>query len=338
MDGSGPLSALVAAGEATSGKARVFSRDEVFPAEGTWCDLIPMDSTVEYVFIPLSSLPLPESAAGLGRGAMCFVLAADDLGAAGAWDLPLRASFAASLIGLSMALQGPPRESGTLSITGRERLRLLSRFMSSVAHEIKNPLTGIAAGVQYLARKAQAGLEGDETVEFILSEINRLNRIVDDLYRIARPPELVLQQIDLKSILGKSLICLSEGVTSKRIVVEQHIETEIPEIEADPDRLQQVFINIIKNAVEASPEGGTVRLEMSRGESRVIIRVTDGGRGIGREEMEKVFDPFYSTKERGSGLGLCVSQRIIDEHGGSIRIETPAGGGTSFVIEIPIRR
>ena len=138
--------------------------------------------------------------------------------------------------------------------------------------------------------------------------------------------------------MGKSLICLSEDITGKRLVVEQGLDGEMPDVEADADRLQQIFINIIKNAIEASPEGGTLKVETSVCGSMAVFRVTDTGPGISREDKTKIFEPFYSTKEKGSGLGLCISQRIVDEHGGSIKIETPAGGGASFVIEVPIRR
>jgi signal transduction histidine kinase len=429
LDTGGVLSGLLAAREPSVGKAKVFSGDEVFPAGESWCDLIPMDISVPYVFIPLCSLPLPgDTGDAQSNESRRCILAIQDAGAAPDPALVLKASLSASLARFLLALTAWHRYRNTLSIlisilneegysigfvgadgnlhqkygngmdrvtadllakirsrsgtdqvmelapedadnwearaypigeptadlqhlvavreskgpshiqARRERLKLLSRFVSSVAHEIKNPLTGIAAGVQYLARKAQPGFEGEETVEFILSEINRLNRIVDDLYKIAKPPQLTFQTVKVKEILGKSLICLSEDITRKRLVVEQHVDSEVPDFDADADRLQQIFINIIKNAVEASPEGGTIRLELSQHGSRAVIRVTDSGPGISPEDREKIFEPFYSTKERGSGLGLCISQRIVDEHGGGIRIETPPGGGTSFVIEIPIRR
>ncbi|MGD8629035.1 MAG: ATP-binding protein, partial [bacterium] len=218
-----------------------------------------------------------------------------------------------------------------------EKLRLLSRFMSSVAHEIKNPLTGISAGVQYLAKKLRPGLAEDETVEFILAEINRLNRIVDDLYKIARPPELVIMPINLNEVVGKSLLCLSELVAKKRLTVTQDLHEGIPEFDADPDRLQQILINIIKNAIEATPDQGDLFMETWTDELRAFVRISDSGPGIPDEAMEHLFEPFYSTKERGTGLGLCISQRIIDEHGGKIRVERPDRGGTSFVIELPLR-
>jgi two-component sensor histidine kinase len=436
LEPEGCVGGLVAGGEVKTGRAKVFSREEIFPAGGPWCDLIPMDSSVSYAFVPLGSLPFPGAAEGGGSRPVHFLLGVEEAETESGVTFPVRVVMAAALVALVLSrmegqqdrkalrvltdilmnegysigffdnkgnlgyrsgggfdrlpvdvlkpLLSPPdpadprgrsmvpAKSGGLEGAGdiailahpletpggarrllvalkertaesgvetrAERLRLMSRLMSTIAHEIKNPLTGIAAGIQYLARKMQPGLQEDETVQFILNEVNRLNRIVDDLYKIAKPPELVLGEVDLEDVLGRSLICLSEDVTRKRIVVEQRIDSDLPVIEADPDRLQQVWINIIKNAIEASPEGGVLALEITRSDSRVFLRISDGGPGIPDEDREKIFEPFFSTKERGSGLGLCISQRIIDEHGGTIRIETPDGGGTSFVIELPIRR
>jgi signal transduction histidine kinase len=441
LEGDGVIAGLIRGAAPATGRARLFSREEVFPRDAAWCDLVPMDSEVTYVFIPVSSLPLPETAdklTGPCRGS--FVLGAEDPGTDGESVLHLKTMLSTTLIGLALALRGRRYDRRLLGIltnllkeegysigfaddkgtvcekTGngfdriraesmehlrqqlarlagetdartprardltmpemedlkiwaypgsapgpdpsagvpvvvvkerefaaqirnrREKLKLLSRFISSIAHEIKNPLTGIAAGVQYLAKKMQAVMQEDETVDFILSEINRLNRIVDDLYKVAKPPQLVLTQVDLNSIVGRSLMCMSEDITAKRLMVTQNFDKALPEFEADADRIQQIIINVIKNAIEASPQGGTLSIETFTRDSRVGIRVTDQGPGISHEEREKIFEPFYSTKERGSGLGLCISQRIVDEHGGSIRIETPEAGGTSFVIELPIGR
>jgi len=437
LDSDGQIAGLINRAAPQAGKARVFSRHEVFPEDGAWCDLIPMDSEVAFVFVPIAGTPF-EDWAGTGE-APCrvFLLAAGDPGSDDESLLPLKAMLSASLVGFSLTLKRRRNDRRVLAVlrdllkeegysigfadaagrlvekdgsafgalkteaierlerelasqgseaggegskpkafaapegsnleitiypvtpssaapghmvvvkecdfaskvrTRKERLKLLSRFISSIAHEIKNPLTGISAGVQYLAKKIQPGVREEETVDFILNEINRLNRIVDDLYKAAKPPKLELQEIDLNDVAGRSLICLSEDVTRRRLAVSQNFDKALTEFEADPDRLQQVLINIIKNAIEASPEGGTIHIETSLQNGRATIRVTDEGEGIGPEDSERIFEPFYSTKDRGSGLGLCISQRIIDEHGGTIRVEAPDGGGTRFVIELPTGR
>jgi signal transduction histidine kinase len=437
LDGKGLLSKLITEAKATSGRGRVFARQEVFPSDGAWCDVVPMDSAVSFAFLPVDKLQIGASHRSkvLPEPPPRFILAINDDEAEDNTTFSLKTLACASLVGLfaaaieaqryaqvvdamtdlleregyslccvdedgrtldatggllngaqdamlsefclraaslDVAGQGAPQPRDLtgknhrgmtafaydlLSHEGRttrmvavrrdrstpeydsrsEKFRLLSRFMSSIAHEIKNPLTGIAAGVQYLAKKLQPGLAEDETVEFILAEINRLNRIVDDLYKIAKPPELVLQPVRINDVIAKSLLCLSEDILKKRLTVRQDLQDDIPEFEADADRLQQILINIVKNAIEATPEKSNLSVETTKTGSSVHIRVTDSGPGISDEAIERVFEPFYSTKQGGTGLGLCISQRIVDEHGGRIFIERPGGGGTSFVIELPLR-
>jgi len=229
-----------------------------------------------------------------------------------------------------------PEEADTRS--RREWLNLLGRFTSSIAHEIKNPLTGIGAGVQYLAKRLQPGATEADTVDFILAEIARLNRIVDDLYKIARPPQLVLAKTHLNNVVTKSLFGLSEDVVRKRLHVEQRLQPDMPTFDADPERLQQVLINLIKNAIEASPENGSIAIDTVADDTRVWVKVTDWGPGIPAGDRARIFEPFYSTKKGGTGLGLCISQAIVEEHGGKLSVESPPKGGARFIIEIPIAK
>lgn len=217
-----------------------------------------------------------------------------------------------------------------------EWLRLLGRFTSGIAHEIKNPLTGIAAGVQYLAKRLQPGVVEADTVDFILAEIARLNRIVDDLYKIARPPQLVLKSTSVNDVVAKSLFCLSEEIVKKRLDLVQRAEKQIPTFQGDPERLQQVLINVIKNAIEASPEGGRIEITTGCAGDSLTVRVRDSGQGVPEADRAKVFEPFFSTKKGGTGLGLCISQAIVDEHGGKMWLETPPEGGAVFVIDLPV--
>jgi signal transduction histidine kinase len=436
FESRGTLSRLISDGKPAGGTAKIFASDEVFPCDATWCDFIPMDSSVPYFFVPLKSLPLVGNPGENSGGSTRFVLVASADKAGENSGLGLKAVAVAGLVGrfpaaahsaespetfdplkallvaegysiclataegqviertgglfdeigfyeltrvleraagftsvssdtaggpYDIALQGAPeieavvypvmlhdRTDGFLVVlkrrrapqrhdTRNERLGLLSRFMSSIAHEIKNPLTGIAAGVQYLAKKLQPGATEDDTVAFVLAEISRLNRIVDDLYRIAKPPDLVPGNMNINDVVAKSLLSMSEEVLKKKISIEQDLRTDIPQFEADADRLQQVLVNIIKNAVEASSDMGKIYIQTAQEGPKATVRITDYGSGIPEEEWERVFEPFYSTKKAGTGLGLCVSQRIIEQHGGRIFIETAEMGGTAFVIELPVR-
>ncbi|MFZ1947538.1 MAG: ATP-binding protein [bacterium] len=251
-----------------------------------------------------------------------------------AFAYPIQAGQA-SPIYLVIAKRQGKRED---EIIRAEWLKLLGRFTSSIAHEIKNPLTGIAAGVQYLAKRTQPGVTEADTVSFILTEIARLDRIVDDLYKIARPPQLVLKPTSINQVIAKSVFCLSEDIARKRLRLEQRLTEDPQAFEADAERLQQVMINIIKNAVEASPEGGLLEIAASVDEARLTVRVKDSGPGVSAAESDRIFEPFYSTKKGGTGLGLCISQAILEEHGGRLLVESPPGGGACFVMELPLNR
>jgi signal transduction histidine kinase len=141
----------------------------------------------------------------------------------------------------------------------------------------------------------------------------------------------------MNEVVAKSLLSLSERILKKGLTVQQDLQSDLHQFEADADRLQQVIINIIKNAIEASPEKGEIRIETACGGSNIAVRITDSGPGILVEDRERIFEPFFSKKQDGTGLGLCISQRIVDQHGGSIYVEDVPQGGTTFVIELPIR-
>jgi signal transduction histidine kinase len=339
LEGRGIVSHLVAAARPAEGRAKIFSSEELFPGEGSWFDLVPMDSSVSYFFLPLDqvggSRPVERRE---DREAAEFILAADHEQPPDEARLPLKAIASAALVQLRRASgadqgQGQSREEDA----GRERMKLFGRFMSTVAHEIKNPLTGISAGVQYLSKRIESGACEQDTVDFILAEISRLSRIVDDLYKIAKPPELVLGPTRINDVVEKSLLCLSEAILTSRLSVRQDLDPEIPVFDADPDRLQQVIINIIKNAIEASPEGGSVEIRTGLDGASVVIAVGDTGPGIPDADRERILEPFYSTKEKGTGLGLSVSRAIVDAHGGTISAGTREEGGACFTIRLPIR-
>ncbi len=436
MGEGGTLSKLIIKGTAQGGRAKIFATGEVFPSDGNWCDVIPMDSAVSFFFMPTAALPRPMSSPELShaiQGNVTFVLAADTTKHEADHVLELKACLAASLLshaeappdaardqeilkllsqflgdeGYSLciadskgnlthrtredlrvaspeslsdiqrkilALEGSLETAGapleltscepdglraiayplTTSEAGpsyllilkghggaqegdfrKEWLKLLGRFTSSIAHEIKNPLTGIAAGVQYLAKRLQPGITEADTVDFILAEIARLNRIVDDLYKIARPPQLVLRKTSINEVITKSLFCVSEDIVRKRLRVEQKLQQDIPAFDADPERLQQVLINIIKNAIEASPENGKIDISTHLADGHISVNIKDSGPGVSDRDKTRIFEPFYSTKKGGTGLGLCISQAIVEEHGGKIRVESPLEGGASFTVGLP---
>jgi len=228
----------------------------------------------------------------------------------------------------------------------QDRLAALGRFTSSVAHEIRNPLTGIAAGVQYMAKAIGDGPQR-ENLDFILSEIRRLDRIVQDLFDVTHPRKLNLRAAPLEEAVRRAAQTLEPALQGRGITVEVAAAASLPAVPHDGDLLQQVFINLIKNAAEASADGATVRVSVAprpvsaRGRrtappAGVVARVTDHGSGISGEHLKHLFEPFFTTRAGGTGLGLYVCHEIIKRHGGALNVQSEIGRGTTFSVELPL--
>jgi two-component system nitrogen regulation sensor histidine kinase GlnL len=231
----------------------------------------------------------------------------------------------------------------------QDRLAALGRFTSSVAHEIRNPLTGIGAGVQYLARSlANNGPDSDpqaKSVEFILNEIRRLDRIVQDLFDITHPRALQRRTAPLEAIARRAVQSLAAALSERDVSVAVTVAPGTPPVPHDPDSIQQVFINLIKNAAEASPAGGTVEVAIgpashgrpgrAHAAQGVIARVADRGPGIASEHLATLFEPFFTTKPGGTGLGLYICHDIVKRHGGALTVQSEPGSGSVFTLELP---
>jgi PAS domain S-box-containing protein len=229
-----------------------------------------------------------------------------------------------------------------------DRLAALGRFTSSVAHEIRNPLTGIAAGVQYLSRDLPAEGPQREHLSFILSEIKRLDGIVQDLFDITHPRGLQLRTLPLEDTAGRAIQVLRALTEERGVTLSLEVTPRTPAVPHDADQLEQVLINLVKNAVEASAPGQRVRVTlepvgMPRGARRralgpvgVVLRVEDEGAGISSENLKTIFEPFFTTKPGGTGLGLYISHDIVKRHGGSLTVHCESGRGTTFSVELPL--
>jgi PAS domain S-box-containing protein len=229
-----------------------------------------------------------------------------------------------------------------------DRLAALGRFTSSVAHEIRNPLTGIGAGIQYLARALGGEEEHRENLEFILREIRRLDRIVQDLFEVTHPRGLQVRTSPVEETVRRAVQCLDALMRERGIRLALDAVPRTPAVPHDEDQLQQVLINLIKNAIEASRDGATLHIEVapaavSGGGSGphdavpgVAVRVRDEGHGIGADQLKTIFEPFFTTKPGGSGLGLYISHDIVKRHGGSLTVSSEPGRGTTFTVELPL--
>jgi signal transduction histidine kinase len=223
-----------------------------------------------------------------------------------------------------------------------------------MAHEIKNPLVSIKTFAQLLPERYQDSDFRETFSNLIGHEIDRIDSLVNQLLRFARPAKPVLKPMHVHDVLEKSLQLVGHRLYQKEIKLTRSWEADVDTIRADADQLEQVFLNFFLNAMEAMKHGGELRVETeiragnewmaaisgSNGDSSEVLRLTisDNGEGIRSEDIPHVFDPFFTTKDYGTGLGLSVVHGIIQEHGGQIEVESELKKGTSFHILLPLVR
>jgi signal transduction histidine kinase len=223
-----------------------------------------------------------------------------------------------------------------------ERLSSLGQLAAGVAHEIRNPLNAISMASQRLQRE-YLPCEEDKSQEFghltgvIRDEIRRLNVIIEEFLTFSRSRRLELRDFSLTEVIEKLVRLLGEEARARGVSLTLKMEQNVLMVPMDVDKLQQALINIIKNAMESIAGEGAVDIVVERqaGE-RAVIRISDTGSGLTPEEVEKIFNPDYTTKEKGLGLGLTIAHEIIRSHGGTIRVQSNVGRGTTFEVVLPI--
>lgn len=222
-----------------------------------------------------------------------------------------------------------------------DRLAALGEMSAVVAHEIRNPIAGIAAGVDYLTRNFPAGSAEAEGAAMVQNEIGRVNRILEDILFVARPLQLDFSPESISAIIEKVIERCQPQIATRDIKVHCSFDNNLPVVEVDYQRLDQVFNNLMLNAIQAVPDGGKIEFNGyvdHVDDDEITIRMLDSGAGIPAEIEAKVFDPFFTTKTKGTGLGLSIARRIVEAHGGSIKIDQSQSRGTQFVIKLPVNR
>ncbi|WP_278702399.1 two-component system sensor histidine kinase NtrB [Phocaeicola sartorii] len=227
-----------------------------------------------------------------------------------------------------------------------DRLAVLGELAAGAAHEIKNPLTSIRSTIQYLSNDFDVESEKGQMMHELLNETERINKIVQGLLSFARPSELNSMEINLEQLINQTLLLVNNTLKKQRIEVEFEYFTEQTTIMGDAEQLKQVCLNIILNAVEAMKENDeshprTLYISIEEGtlidvRSRyLLISFEDTGKGIDEEDIENVFNPFFTTKEEGTGLGLAICFGIINRHKGELEVRSTLGKGTCFTIKLP---
>ena len=216
-----------------------------------------------------------------------------------------------------------------------ERLAALGEMVAGVSHEIKNPLGIIQSTAELLGSLPDADETQKRLSGVIREESGRLNGIVTEFLDFARPQTPNLQETSLADILKKNLSFLEPELEKKGIRLEHNLDSRRFELRADPDLLYQAFLNILINALQAQEGGGTVTVQVSRERNAHRVEIRDRGRGIDEENLSKLFNPFFTTKEQGTGLGLSIVKKIVEGHNGRIDIQTRPGEGTTVVIRLP---
>src|SRR5881409_3224033 len=221
-----------------------------------------------------------------------------------------------------------------------ERLNALTLLAAGVAHEIGNPLNSLHIHLQLMERSVQklddgAKAELQHSIDVARSEVNRLDSIVTQFLRAIRPSRPQLRPENINAIVEEAVRFFTPEIQDRDIVVEQELRSDLPLLQLDRDQMKQAFYNVIKNSVEAMQRHGILRIRTDLDDTHVVIRLADTGGGMSAENLSRVFEPYFTTKPSGTGLGLLIVRRIVREHGGELSIESSQGEGLTLTIRLP---
>ncbi|MDI6710217.1 MAG: ATP-binding protein [Thermoanaerobacterales bacterium] len=216
-----------------------------------------------------------------------------------------------------------------------ENLAALGRLVTGLAHELRNPIGIIKATVQVMEK--DPGVAGVEEYAAVVKEqVNRQNRVLTELLEFGRPSRGVILRLNPADLLRSVLTFTESLFRQNRVALELHAPADLPAIQGDGEKLKQVFVNLVLNAVQAMPDGGTLRVVACGDREWVSISFQDTGRGIHAVDIGHIFDPYYTTRDGGHGLGLAISHQIIEMHGGRIEVESEPGKGATFTVVLPV--
>ncbi len=217
------------------------------------------------------------------------------------------------------------------------RMAAIGRLTSGVAHEVKNPINAIVVHLELLRNKLGDGnAPGSRHLEVIEAEIRRLDRVVQTLVDFSRPVELQLREQDLRGVIGDVLALATEELSTRNVILVDHMPAQPVIANVDADLLKQAALNVIENGAQAMPEGGKLEMTLEVDRKQAIISIADEGVGIPDEIRDRIFDLYFTTKSGGSGIGLAMTYRILQLHHGSIEVQSREGRGTEFRLRLPL--
>jgi two-component system sensor histidine kinase HydH len=218
-----------------------------------------------------------------------------------------------------------------------QRLASVGRLAAGVAHEIRNPLSSIKGFATYFKERYPDRPEDQQTADIMIQEVDRLNRVVGQLLEFAKPVPVKPKPVSLQALLNDSIKLIRDRAAEKDISIQTQNNSQVDEVRIDPDRINQVLLNLYLNAIDSMESGGELKVEISSDGQRrdIVIQVSDTGRGISRENISKIFEPYFTTKSTGTGLGLAIAHNIVEAMGGKITVMSDREVGTNFTVTLP---
>ena len=217
-----------------------------------------------------------------------------------------------------------------------QRLASLGSLAAGVAHEIRNPLSSIKGFATFFKERYRDNPEDRKTAEIMIQEVERLNRVISQLLEFARPTDVNRQWISIQGVIQHTLKMIEAQAQAKEISIHTNLSPDIKDVSIDPDEITQVLLNLYLNAIDATEHNGRLIVSLSIFNDNMIrIDITDTGRGIERDDLARIFDPYFTTKPTGAGLGLAIVYKIIEAHEGEIRVSSEPGKGTTVEVFLP---
>jgi signal transduction histidine kinase len=225
-----------------------------------------------------------------------------------------------------------------MELSRKERLSELGNLAATVAHEIRNPLNSVSMGLQRLKGEFSPTRDHEEYAHFLAlmqNEVRRLNDIVEQFLSLARPLNLKREAIAVEAFLEELSTLVAGDAQSSKVQIELAVAPNLPPLNADPNYLKQLLLNLILNGFQSMPQGGRLTIAAGADKDCLELTVADCGMGIEPDKLEKIFEPYFTTKTTGSGLGLSISRRIAEAHGGTVVVKSQTGQGSRFVVRLP---